>query len=177
MHSTLLETLRDWQNFYFMLGGAAATLIGLLFVAISLGIHLVSEETREDIAIFVTPILFHFVAVLITALVMLVPWPTLIAVAIALLLIGVGGLGRVIQIFRQMLRAKQRTPIDQGHWLWHALVPCLGYGLVVAAAIGLLISETTASLLGFALASGLLLVSGIWRAWDLVLWIAHQQRR
>lgn len=55
------ETLRSWHNFYFMTGGATATLVGLMFVALSLGRHLVSEETAPNLqflshrALFILP--------------------------------------------------------------------------------------------------------------------------
>ena len=49
------ETLQTWQNFYFMIFGVVQRLLGLMFVALSLGMHLVSDETREEFEIFVTP--------------------------------------------------------------------------------------------------------------------------
>jgi len=172
----IAETLRAWQNFYFMAGGASATLMGLLFVAVSLGAHLVSEDTHTEIATFVTPILFYFMSVLAVACVMLVPTDSTLLIAAALLLLGAIGLRRVLRVVRGMKELVSQQPIHHSHWLWHATLPGLSYALIVGAASWLLAGETTATLLGMALAVVLLLFSGLWRTWDLVLWIAHQRR-
>src|SRR5215468_8333896 len=78
------EALRGWQNFYFMIGGASATLAGLMFVALSLAQHLIDEHTRDQMRIFATPSIVYFVSVLLIAGVMLIPiltpeWLALIA--------------------------------------------------------------------------------------------------
>src|SRR5262249_31529398 len=78
------EALRGWQNFYFMMGGAAATLAGLMFVALSLALHLINDRTRDQMRIFATPSIIYFVSVLLIAGTMLIPiltpeWLTLLA--------------------------------------------------------------------------------------------------
>ncbi|MEO8396478.1 MAG: hypothetical protein ABI700_26020, partial [Chloroflexota bacterium] len=65
------EVLVKWQTFYFMMGGAAATLAGLMFVALSLGQHLIGETTRDQMKIFAMPSIIYFVSVLLLAGVML----------------------------------------------------------------------------------------------------------
>lgn len=44
----MLDSLRDWQNFYVLMGGASATLTGLMFVAISLGMNLARNEQTDE---------------------------------------------------------------------------------------------------------------------------------
>jgi hypothetical protein len=170
------DVLRAWQNFYFMAGGASATLMGLLFVAVSLGSHLISVDTQAEIATFVTPILFYFMSVLVIACVMLVPTDSVSLIAAALLVIGAVGLRRVLTVVRSMKQLAPQQPIDHSHWLWHASIPGASYTLIVGAAGWLLADGTADTLLGVALAIVLLLFSGLWRTWDLVLWIAHQRR-
>jgi hypothetical protein len=48
MPDAFVDTLQSWQNFYFMIGGASAGLIGLMFVALSLGMRLLSDNTRQS---------------------------------------------------------------------------------------------------------------------------------
>jgi len=45
----VLDVLHDWQNFYVLMGGASATLTGLMFVAVSLGMNLVNDASEADI--------------------------------------------------------------------------------------------------------------------------------
>src|SRR5882672_3331039 len=80
------ETLHGWQNFYFMAGGAAATLLGLMFVALSMGTHLITDEVRQEIDTFTSPSIFYFVSVLLLACVML--YPMISAVVLGMLLLG-----------------------------------------------------------------------------------------
>jgi len=49
------------------MGGASATLTGLMFVAVSLGMNLVNDASEADIHTYVSPTLFHFVASLLLA--------------------------------------------------------------------------------------------------------------
>jgi uncharacterized membrane protein len=51
--------LHDWQNFYMLTGAAAATLIGLLFVAVSIsvGTNITVGQARDSLRTFVSPIL------------------------------------------------------------------------------------------------------------------------
>jgi hypothetical protein len=174
MPDIFADTLRGWSNFYFMTGGAAATLIGLLFVAVSLGAPLVSADTQAAITTFVTPILFYFLSVLGVAALMLVPTESHLLIAGPLLCVGVYGLGRMVVIVRGMKLLARTQALDHGHWKWHAAIPGLSYTVIVATAAWLWVTST-APLLGLALATVLLLLSGIWRSWDLVLWIAHQR--
>ena len=72
-----MAQLQQWQNFYMLLGGASATLVGLMFIAISLGSGRWTPEDRlllnASFSAFMSPTFIHFVYVLVTAVVVLVP--------------------------------------------------------------------------------------------------------
>ena len=174
MPETFADTLRGWNNFYFMIGGAAATLIGLLFVAVSLGATLVSADTQAAITTFVTPILFYFLSVLGVASLMLAPIDSHTLVAGLLLCVGIYGMARMAVIIRAMMQLSRAHALDHGHWKWHATIPGLSYVVIAGTAVWLWVMPT-APLSGLAFATVFLLLSGIWRSWDLVLWIAHQR--
>jgi hypothetical protein len=54
-----------WRHdFCLLVGGAAATLVGLMFVAISLGSRSITERSPPDLRVFVDPTLIHFIYVL-----------------------------------------------------------------------------------------------------------------
>src|SRR5260370_31044421 len=80
------------NHFYFMAGGAAATLLGLMFVAISMDTHLITDEVRQEIDTFTSPSIFYCVSVLLLACVMLCPMMSAVVLGVLLLLGGVSGL-------------------------------------------------------------------------------------
>jgi hypothetical protein len=76
MLDTLAQPLQRWHDFYLLVGGAAATLVGLMFVAISLGSRLITEQSVPALRVFVTPTIIHFIYVLVIAtVVMISPGP------------------------------------------------------------------------------------------------------
>jgi hypothetical protein len=64
----MTEILHDWHDFYVLLGTAAATLIGLMFVAASIGAGLFTDEHKDMMRTFLTPTIIHFCAVLFFSL-------------------------------------------------------------------------------------------------------------
>ena len=84
----------DWDNFYMLAGGTAGTLIGLIFVVITLGMDHAQGGDMLCIRIFVTPILVYFVSLLVVAMVMVPPMAPL-ARAVSLGAIGCAGIAYV----------------------------------------------------------------------------------
>jgi hypothetical protein len=65
--------MTGWENFYLLVGTAAATLIGLMFVAITFGASFVEVKEVATARAFLDPTLSHFVQVLLTACFVVVP--------------------------------------------------------------------------------------------------------
>ena len=166
--------LRDWQSFYLLAGTASATLIGLMFVAISFGARLVPTQSESSVRAFVTPTVIHFSAVLVLSIFALIPTFSNEGWAIGLALLGAAGLAYGLGVIRQMLLHRgQGQPLDAGHWIWHMLLPMAGYVLIFVAGLG--------PFLGWprlpnapAFAAIALIVTVLRNAFDLMMWIAHQ---
>jgi hypothetical protein len=176
----LLDSLRDWQNFYVLMGGASATLTGLMFVAISLGMNLVrNDQTDNDIRTYVTPTLFHFVAVLLLAAITLMGGHTPLTFALlvgVVVLIGLWKVRGVMHLMRLQMETNSANHIrEDNHWIWHGFLPLVAYGLAGCVAIGQLISTVPLLFMGLALAEIMLLLVAIRNTWLLVLWIARQR--
>src|SRR5215470_10613450 len=79
MPVAVLLPLDTWQNFYVLVGTAAATLTGLMFVVITLIVQLRVQVSLpgSGIAVFSTPNVFHFGAALLVAAILSAPWPEL----------------------------------------------------------------------------------------------------
>src|SRR5258708_1473730 len=66
MQEAVLSPLATWQNFYVIIGSAAATLTGLMFVVVTLmaGVRVRVSSPNESFAAFNTPNVMHFGAAL-----------------------------------------------------------------------------------------------------------------
>ena len=178
MQETLSETLRDWQSFYMLAGGASASLMGLVFVAASLAARLVDPDTAAaGVRTFVTPLIIHFSAVLIIAMLVMIPTQTSASFGGMLGVGGIIGLGYAATTGVWLWRHhRERTRVKRADWLWRACLPGVGYLLILSAVVGLL-TRPASSLNGLAFAVIILLLLGVRNAWDLLLWIARQRLR
>jgi hypothetical protein len=162
--------LHAWHDFYALVGAASATLVGLLFVAASIGSNYFREEHRRPLGSFLTPTVVHFAAVLFVCLLACIPWQSEIVFAIAL---GAGALVGALYsagiLYRLVIRREFKA--DLGDRFFYALVPALGYvALLIAAAI--LAVQWLIGLDVLAAALLVLLFAGVRNAWDITLWTA-----
>jgi hypothetical protein len=90
MQEAMLSPLATWQNCYVIIGSAAATLTGLLFVVITLlaRVRVRVSSSSDGIAAFSTPNIVHFCAALLVAAILSAPWQALWNAA---LLLGLSG--------------------------------------------------------------------------------------
>jgi uncharacterized membrane-anchored protein YitT (DUF2179 family) len=174
MPESLSPLLRDWHNFYLLIGGAAARLAGLMFVAISLGSGTVTPKNLHGLRVFVSPTLIHFVYVLVAALVVVIPTATWTRLGILLVLVGLISTGRAIGMVPYMRQQHREHRIDTDDWTWYLIAPAVSYLLFVGTGIGFLLRIGLA-LDGLAIASILLLIAGIRNAWDFVTWLLLRQ--
>jgi hypothetical protein len=175
MDESFTQTLHEWAAFYMLVGPAAATLTGLIFVAVSLGAHLVNNETISDVQAFVTPTIIYFVEVLIISSLMNAPVPSGLILGGCLVPLGLIGLGRSINVTWWLWRRNKLKPFSS-YWTWHVLLPLVSYLLISGAAMGFLQGFLpTQGFIALALATMLLLLLGIHNTWDLTLWIVQQK--
>src|SRR3974390_646343 len=67
------DVLKEWHEFYLLVGTAAAALIALLFVAASIGAGVMAPERASATRIYMSPVIFHFTSILFISLAVLVP--------------------------------------------------------------------------------------------------------
>ncbi len=99
--------LQGWDNFFIMAGTAGATLIGLLFVAITLGADLSTPRGVDATRAFLTPTLLRFAGVLFGCLAMLPAWPAAWPVGTILGLCGLTGLGYQIHVILKQRKVRR----------------------------------------------------------------------
>jgi hypothetical protein len=165
-----VPSLIVWSNFYVIVGSSAGALTGLMFVVITLSASMPQSSTGHGIAAYGTPNVVHFCAALAIAAALSAPWQALWVVSMVL---GIAGLGGVAYVLVVMRRLRQRgggyRPVLED-WLAHVLLPLIGYGALVAAAL-LLPAEPVPSLFIVGAVLLLLLFIGIHNAWDTVTYI------
>ena len=88
-----MTPIAAWQNFYVIVGSAAAALTGLQFVVIALIADLPVRRSARSIDAFATPTIVHFGAVLLLSAILSAPWRGVGAPTLLCSLCGVTGLG------------------------------------------------------------------------------------
>src|SRR5260370_11475891 len=169
MSEAALLPLATWQNFYVIVGTAAATLTGLMFVVITLIVQLRVQVSspRSGIAVFSTPNVFHFGAALLVAAILSAPWQALWNAGLLLGLLGLAGVTYIlIVLWLARHRPGEYQPVFSD-WLWYTVLPLVSYTALVVAAI-VLPSQPPPPLFVIAAPTRRLLVIGIHNAWDVV---------
>jgi hypothetical protein len=169
MQSSLPELLREWHDFYTLVGTASATLVGLMFVAASIGAHVFNEQHRAAMGAFISPTVVHFSAALFICILAMIPAQTFVSLDVLLALGGVAGCVYSGRIAMQLFVGRRFT-VDLVDRLFYALLPVAGYLLVLAAG-GLLFVRPTTALMALAVGQIVLVLAGIRNAWDMTVWI------
>jgi hypothetical protein len=169
MDPSLTDLIEDWHDFDLLVGTAAATLVGLMFVAASIGASIYTEKNRAGMQAFISPTVVHFTSVLVLALLALVPTHEWLTLAGLLALVGVAGGVYSANLWMQLF-VRRRFDVDIVDRLFYAALPSLGYLLLLLAAFFLL-RQSEAGLDLLAAAQITLLLAGIRNAWDMMMWI------
>ena len=169
MPTSHAELFHDWHDFYVLVATASATLVGLMFVAMSIGTQIFTEEHSAALETFLTPTVVHFAAVLFSGLVIVIPVESWISLGAVL---GAGGLAGTLYCGRLLVRifVRRRFNVERVDRLFYLLIPFIGYLLVLASAVLLLMrSHVGAEVMAIAIL--VLLIAGLRNAWDMMVWI------
>ena len=136
MSEALLSPLATWQNFYVIIGTAAATLTGLTFVVVTLiaGVRERASSPSEAFATFNTPSVVHFSLALLVAAILSAPWQALWQAGVLLGLSGLGGVSYVLIVLRRVRRQRDYQPVLED-WLFHTVLPLVAYTALVVAGV------------------------------------------
>ena len=158
-----------WQNFYVIVGSAAAALTGLQFVVMALIADLPIRGGEDTIDAFATPTIIHFGTVLLLSAILAAPWHGIAAPLILCGVCGVMGCVYIIIVSRRARRQTDYKPVFED-WLFHVLLPAVAYGMLAASTYGAR-SYAEQALFGVATSTLLLLFIGIHNAWDSVTYM------
>ena len=176
IQETAHAALGGWEDFYLIVGSAAAALTGLQFVVITLVSEAQSRSTSTGaLGAFATPTIVHFCAALFVSVVMCAPWPRLPEPAFV---IGAGGAVGLAYTGIVVLRATRQTAYQMvtEDWIWHVTLPLVAYGVQLLAGF-LLLRATTVASFTIAASSLLLVYIGIHNAWDTSTFMIEERAR
>ncbi len=145
------DTLLAWENFVALVAESDA------------------RADAGEVDAFGTPTIVHFCAVLLVSAIISAPWPALWQVAIAIEICGVSGIAYTLIVIRRTRRTKNYKA-ELEDWIWHAVLPLLGYLTLFGGAVALPL-RTVPALFGIGVFALLLLFVGIHNAWDTVTYI------
>jgi hypothetical protein len=170
METGALATFSRWENFYVILGSAAAGLTGLQFVVIALVADRRAAGSLHTIDTFATPTIIHFCAALMVSAILTSPWPSLASAGLAVAITGLAGIVYSVVILRRVRGEVDYKPVLED-WIWHTVLPMAAYVVLFLAGAFLTHHPENAPFVvgGTVL---LLLFIGIHNAWDSVTWIA-----
>jgi hypothetical protein len=169
MQAPVAELFHTWHDFYLLVGTASATLVGLMFVAASIGSSVFSEQHRGALQAFFSPTVVNFATVLFVCIAVMIPSQTWLSLGLLLSAGGVAGLVYAGRVWIQMI-IRRSFHVDAVDRFFYATIPLLGYLMVLAAGILLLLRQAWSSE-ATAAALAILLLAGIRNAWDMTTWI------
>jgi hypothetical protein len=159
-----------WHEFYGLLGTAASTLVALLFVAVSVGVGILTTERAGPTRLYVSPIILHYASVLFISLIILIPALGDRMLGATIELCGVVGLVGSVVITVRLFRDSKSEFVDRfayGAW------PFVAYAGVASAGILIMMSSQHAPII-LAASLLLLLLVNIRNAWDLTITFARR---
>ena len=166
--------LKEWHDFYVLVGTAGATLLALLFVAASLGAGFLTKERQSATRTFMSPVVVHFASVFFVSAVALFPSHGAKLFAALVGATAVIGAGISTYITVQVVRTELTNLMED--YFAYGVLPGFGYLALLASALSIYLEKD----FGLdALAGALLLLTlvNIRNAWDLTLAMALQHRR
>jgi hypothetical protein len=167
--------LAGWDNFYVIVGSAAAGLAGLTFVVIAL-IRDARSVRPTGLRAFVTPTIVHFGGVLALAAFLSMPHQHVATLSAGFVAGGLAGLGYGVSTALNLRRqGPEYVPVRED-WVWNVILPSLAYAALFL--LGALIWVRPAqTLFGVAAISLALLFIGIRNAWDIAIWMTIQRKQ
>jgi hypothetical protein len=166
-----------WQAFYLLVGTAAATLVGLMFVAVTFGSSLVTPQTSASARAFLDPTFTHFVHVLVTSCLIVIPTMGWTLLGALLLMVGALRTAALVGVYRHMREAQRvNQDIELSDWVTGVALPLLCY-LALCAIGAAFVARVTAAFNALAIVTITILLTGVFGAWELMVWMAVARSR
>jgi modulator of FtsH protease len=167
-------TFASWHDFYVTMGTASASLIGLLFVALSINLDAVTGPSRDDLRAFAEQAFASFTVVLLIAAIFLIPTGGPSSIGVAYVALGGGACARMLRRAPAIWRALRRGELG-GAVFWRFLLPAGAVLGLLVSGLGLIGGVASALYWLVAVILGLLM-SAARSSWDLLVRVGEDRR-
>jgi len=165
----------SWVDYYLLTGAMAGQLIGLVFVALSVGTRLETTDVADQ-RTWIVPIFVQFGAVVVVAMLFVAPGLSDVVMSLGLCLVSAFALIYAVLVGLQMRRQHAtRAPIGAADWLFGLWIPIVGYASLFEGG-NMVFGGQGAAYDVVALAVAVLLLVGIRNAWTLAMWMLLNRR-
>ncbi len=161
------QDVEGWHDFYIMVGTAAATLLGLLFVSLSLNADAIARDENADLRVLAAETFTSLLAVLMFAVLFLIPDQGPQGLGLPLFGIGVFGLYKTVEKYLATRNSGRRV-WGRGTVARRFAVPtaCFAALLVVALTV---LRGLTGGLYWLVTVMLIVLMAASVNSWDLLL--------
>jgi hypothetical protein len=162
----------DWSEFYLLAGSAAAVLIGLIFVVVTLMQDRSRSAMLAGSRLYMGPVVLQVSFVLVLSAAALTPGIRAEQYAAVAAVVALWGLVRGVQstIGINALKAQEDAPHWTDKW-FYGVIPIVLFLALAEVAVGFWRGEEWA-VLGVAAVNTAILLLAIRNEWDLVTWLA-----
>lgn len=170
-----MEWIEKWHDFYLMAGTAAVTLAGLLFVALSLHLDQLVEDSHEHLLALGRITLMSFTMILMISLIMLVPPQSARQTGIMMMAVAFAG---TLFTVRMTVATKHHDEagFSRGMMRKRILFPVVAYVLIALSGFGVMngVPETLYFMIG-----GICMALGnaAGTSWELIVQVAKHKKR
>lgn len=168
------EWLERWHDFYLLAGTAAVTLAGLLFVALSIHLDRLVEDTHEHLLALGRITLLSYTMILMISMFMLVPPESPRQTALMMLGGAISGIVFTVRMTRAT-KHHDEAGFSRAQMRRRIFVPVIAYVMMVLSALGLLAKVPEALYL---MISGTCMALGnaAGTSWELIVQVAKHKR-
>ena len=162
------QLVQEWQIFYATIATAAATLVGLLFVAMSLNVRMFTGNKNIGLKKLAILTLTNFLYIIIFALIFLIPRQGPIGLGLPLMCNGFAGLMSTIPHLRTLL-SNIPQGISRRNTYIRAAMTLVAYLVLIIVSFLVMVRASTASLYWLVAPMILLLISASRNTWSLLI--------
>ena len=172
--ASFAQVSERWHDFFLLAGTAAATLMGLLFVALSLHLDVIVQEDGAHFGTVALQAFLNFIFVLLISLFLLIPSLTGRIVGTTLMMLG---LVRLALFIRSAAVVGRRRPahVPRSFLLVRYFMPAVAYVGLFASGLAMTLKHYDDGFMGLFSVMGLLLVTATRTAWDLIVQVGKHK--